>query len=193
MTKSFLCRAPKAQVPDPRDPEGGGVINFYPCCVEEVARLEKLATPLLRALATLFSGVGGQENAVKQTTKVITTPEGGSIQEEVKEALGIDPVLAESKVRMRDKAIQELVEAFGHEKNRILVMRLLVDSMRDEFPRPVKNMDESARALSAELDVEAFALLLGGLKQANEGVLGPLARRFLAATQPPQQPAEAAG
>lgn len=180
MAKTFVSNN-YVEKPDPRSTEGG-TIKFFALSVSEASSLRNVAKPLFRGLATLFSGVG-HEGAIKQTQKKLVGPNGEMIEESTNEQDAIQPLLAEAKLRARDMAINEMVDAFSDEKNQVVIMRVIMDSLREEgFPRPIT--DAAARDLAKNMDVAVLTSLLEGVYEANKGVLTPLAQRFLKASLP---------
>jgi hypothetical protein len=163
---------------------GDKVLKFYPVSLKAVFDLRAVAKPLVRALTTLFQGVG-QENGGRSITKDHKLADGTTGVEKIEEVDGIHPDLARLKVEERQKAIHDLIDAFTDPVNAKLLVKLIMDSLRDEFPRPIK--DPAVAEFQDTVDAVTFGALLTGLIEANAGVLGPLAPRLRQVVQQQQQ------
>lgn len=139
-------------------------INFYPVSVRVAFRLKTMAKPLAQAINTLFSE---GKNDTGQTTRTSVDPDGSRYEETVLE--GVNPELAKYRDDRRDKAIAEIIEAFTDPKNQMVVSELLMDSMRDDFPR--KPSAEDINGFIESLSVDVLMQMLMGVAKANFGVL----------------------
>jgi hypothetical protein len=164
--------------PDFVEHEVNGVTTkFYALSLQVMFDMRDVAKPLLKALTGLFGGVG-QENGVTKTRKDHRLADGTSGVEQVEELKGIDSKLAEVKLIDRDKSIHELIDAFADPKNRRVVAKALLDSMR---VRPLD--DKAVDAFLKDADAKVFVEIATGALKANAGVLGPLGARLLGQIQ----------
>jgi hypothetical protein len=153
----------------------GRECNFYRVSLKALFDLKNVAKPLVRALTSLFQGVG-QENGGRSIKKDHSLADGTKGQETIEEVDGIDPTLAKVKIEEREKAIGDLIDAFLDETNVKVIARLIMDSMRDDFARPIT--PQAVAEFVQTVDPGTLVAMVKGLVQANVGVLGPLAPRL---------------
>lgn len=146
----------------------GETLKFYPVSYEVACRLSGLAEPIAVAFSTLLLG---QERDVGEVEKVRKS--GADDYERETVTAPIDPKLAEMRLGAQNKAIGDLVRALTSPANGDAAARIIIDSLRDEFPR-----GEPAKETIAEVrraDLGRLGELLLGVLEANKGALGPFA------------------
>lgn len=151
---------------------GDGKRKFYPLSIRTAFRLRAVGKPLARAFASLFSGVGQETGRVKRVRS-----DGGSFEREVVHT-AIDPKLAEVKLAARERTMNDLIDAITDPANGEVLAAVVMDSMRDDYPRKPSKADIDAFIDRTSI-VQAKALLLG-VAEANKDVFGPLAARLSA-------------
>lgn len=139
-------------------------INFYPVSVRVAFRLKSMAKPLAQAISALFTR---NRDDCRQMSRKFKDPGGEEGEETTVEA--IDLALARYRDERRDKAIEQMIEAFADPQNQMIVAELLMDSMRDICPR--NPTAEDLQQFIASLTVDTLFGMLTGVAKANFGVL----------------------
>jgi len=152
----------------------GRSLRFYSISIRGAFKIRVLGKSLAATIATLFGGIGREATLTRRDFKNDLTGEVGS---EVV-AAAIDPKLAEIKLKARQQAIETLIDSLLDEKNADVIGGLLMDSLRDEFTRPIQPDD--VKAFIAGLDTKTLMEMLAGLSEANKDQFGPLASRLFA-------------
>lgn len=152
----------------------GRKLRFYPVTLRCAFQLRALAGPLASALTTLFEGrndSGSKHMEYGQPSEDNTMREFG--KETVINAVSLDVIKFRSSARQQ--AVQTLVNTLTEQSSQRVLGRLVMDSMRDEFPKGSTFKDSDVDEFTENLDVPVFAQMLVGVGKANAGVLGPLA------------------
>lgn len=143
---------------------GGEDHHFYPISIGLVFKIKTLAEPLAEALSVIFSDTdtdsGSKSRRIKDGTADITEMEGHPISVE----------LAKLRVEQRSGAYRKLIESVAD--NRDLFAEIIMDSMRDVWPRTEKI---PAVEFHNNVPAPAVAQMVMGVIKANKGILGPLA------------------
>lgn len=142
--------------------------RFYAISIRTAFELRTVAKPLAQALAGLFSGVGNETHKIEKTQST------GQHYEVERVQGAIDPKLAEVKLKARETAISNLVDAFGDPTNQRVIARVIMDSLREDYTsRPPKTaeIDEFIDTC----DAGSLPTLLLGVSEANKDAFGPLA------------------
>ena len=164
----------------------GKKVVFFPVSVNALLQLQTLAKPLSGALNVLFADTSGDAKQERKTF-VVRPP---TTERPNKDALPLDPVeeststtvdavstdLVKFRAAQREAAIDKLIQAVTQEESQVAIGRLLMSSMREEFPQEITN--EDAREFMRLLPLERLKDCCMGLIEANKGVLGPLAGRL---------------
>lgn len=137
---------------------------FYAMSLKTVFQLRSIAKPILTSLASIF---GSTQQSLREVYQA------GEVTKKTFEPLPSDTLKGE--VLAREKAIADLTDALLDPRNAELFRLLLTDSLRDDYPRPVKLTKEQIAELE-ELDVPTAIEFLGGVFQANKGIFAPLAK-----------------
>lgn len=161
--------APKAVPVKIEDDE----LKFYPVCVSSMFVIKTIASPIARALASIFQN---EDNDVGVVDKVKGTGVDGEYVTEKR----IEPVsmeLARFRLDQKQHAIEEAVETLFDPKNAQIIMRIVMDSMRDDFDRSKSEEEKDKEAVEVlnTIDASMFYKLLMGLYAGNQQVFGPLA------------------
>lgn len=150
---------------------GGQPFTFHPISIPMLFELKTSLAPLLTALKALFPATATDGTRTKER---VTNPEMGTVSEV--EHRGATPVeLAKFRAAESSKAVKEAIETVLGTENRVLLGRVLADSLREEFGG--RASDDDARALVEEMDFTMLVEMVGGLLAANAQVFGPFAER----------------
>lgn len=171
----------------------GAKLRFYPNRIGLLHELAEVSKPVASALAALFVDRSGDATSTDKTmVQGDTTIRECSLQ-------GVSPEIIRLRATEREAAVSALLTAVSDARNRLLLGRLLMDSMRDEFPyaadRPPAEVEEFLYG-SADfpgLDVPALAAMVGGWIKANAKVFGAAGKqvadlvesRLVGAVRPP--------
>lgn len=163
----------------------GKPIRFYPTRGAYTNELTKISRPMVIALTTLFVENGREESA---TTETMEDAEGTKIQKITVSA--VTPELAAQKSKERREALEDLFGALEESNNRLLLGRLLMDSMRDEFPyQKTRTPKDVLEFLDGDgqgyegIDVPTLALLIGGFIKANAKSFGGVGEQLVGAVK----------
>jgi hypothetical protein len=161
----------------------GQRLRFYPNRVGLLHDLAEVSKPVASALAALFSDRSqdaGMEEKISQQGDII-------VKESVMQAVSAEIVTLRSKER--DGAIDALLTAVSDPRNRLLLGRLLMDSLREEFPyhaeRPAVDVEEFLYGDGKPdgypgLDIPALTAMIGGWIKANAKQFGKVGEQVAA-------------
>lgn len=146
---------------------------FYPVSISCMFTLKEIAAPIARAFASLFQSEGNDVGATDET--VSTNNQSDFINRKIVEPVSME--LARFRLDQKQRAIQDAIETLFSPANSVIVARIIMDSLRDDFAR--KNTEEQkdaeAKDLLDTIDGAMFQQLLHGLYEGNKKVFGPLA------------------
>lgn len=146
----------------------GEVKRFHPISSRLAFELRIVALPLARALTVLFGGGRGESGTIDRRKADGET-------EFIAEA--ITPELFASKANARAAAASEVVDALTSPEAQSVLARVIINSMKDDFPRGAKDNPTPEQFLE-EVDLPLLAPMLRGVFEANKAVLGPLAGKI---------------
>lgn len=156
---------------------GGQEWNFYPVSVSAMFQMRSTILPVVEAFSVLFAR---NNSDVKQQIEEIKSVSEGTITRT--EIDGIELTLAQFRAKQRREALEKAVNAILDETSKLAVGRLLVDSLRDDFPaRPVPEAE--VKGFVESLDMAQLVEFLMGFAAANAEVFGPLGRGAVQAAQ----------
>lgn len=147
--------------------------NFYPISVKTLMQLRGVAKPLGRALAVLF---GGTDDSVSKREIEEKTNNTTGIYERRTSVDAISADLAKQRVQQREAAVAELIDGAMNDASCRLLAMVIVDSMRDVFPKKPASpagYDEILEDISGEELID----ILKGIGAANRKLFGPLMER----------------
>lgn len=157
-------------------------IDFYPVSVGMMLRLKGMIGPIAKAIATLTSSnskdtgsVSKEDGApyVLEDGTPMTQMVGNTMQmvRDVETSIKpIDPSLARFRSEERTGAINELMVAFGDERN----VGVIGDICQDSMQVPEANRVDGAKFMET-VEAPDFYDIVAGVAKANKGVFGPLA------------------
>ncbi len=140
-------------------------LNYWPVSMRTFFRLKGLALPLFKALAVVMAD-NSNDTGSKQIQQQDTT---------VLEVSPIEPGLAKERHSQKQQALGDLAQALFTEESGYILVLVIMDCLRDEFPK-FKGTKKEAMTLLEKRDFSAgFAVqALQGVAQANKGLLDPL-------------------
>lgn len=152
----------------------GMQIRFYP---NRVALLEELAIvskPIAEAISILFSDTRGDATAVTERFR-----EGKDVEVEKITVQSVDPSTMAYRAKERSQALDTLISGLTNARTRLLFGKLLMDSMRDEFPwKKDRGVDEVEEFLYGDgkdyqgIDLPVLTEMVKGWMAANAKVFG---------------------
>lgn len=169
----------------------GNTIRFYPNRIGLLTELAEVSKPIAHALATLFGE--GRSDATSVSERYSDKPRkdiksGVETAESTVDKITVEavtPEVADHRRTERNKAIDELLDGLTNERNRTLFGRLLMDSMRDEFPykknRPAPEVEaflDGDGERYEGLDMPMLVALVTGWLKANAKVFGSTGERL---------------
>jgi len=147
----------------------GQSLRFYPVSIRLAFQMRNFLAPLAKALGVLLQDdrddtrlTGYENRSVKQAdgTEMHTT-----------EMEPIRPEVLQQLNARKDRAVDELVIALTSEDNARMFARLIMDALRDDFPR--KPNDAQVAEFLDSMDASAFVEALTGFARANKKVFDP--------------------
>lgn len=157
----------------------GQTFTFYPISLPMLFELRSSMEPLMRGLKAMFA-----KNSTDgtQTVEEVEDPMTGA-KNRTTHLGAIDVEMAKFRASQSDAAMKDALEAVLGEKNRLLLGRLLADSLRDEFEGSPSDEDVQAFISAPEMDLPLLVEFLGGFFTVNAKVFGPFAERVKEAVQ----------
>lgn len=159
----------------------GRLMRFYPNRVGLLQDLAEISRPIAKALSALFAETRGDAGVITERIKDGTaTGEKTTVQP-------ISAELAKQRASERHGAIDALIESIGDDRNRLLLGRLLMDSLREEFPyvreREPKEIEEWLDGDGKEypgIELPMLVELIQGWIKANSKVFGNVGEQVAA-------------
>lgn len=156
----------------------GKTVTFHTCSVRTCARLSSFISKMAGHLSVLMTSENRDQGKVEEDYQ---TKEGEIIQKTIVDP--INPDLAELRVAKRKKAVEEAFSELMSEPNRALIGDLLMDSLKENFPRGEKRPADECLEFVDSMDVPTFIQFLIGLAAANAKVFGDLGKELSRAFQ----------
>lgn len=159
----------------------GTTFRFYPNRVRLLPELAEVSKPIAQALGVLFDD-RSRDNAVREKRMV----QGDTtIVESVVDGITVE--VSRARAETRRKAIDDIVEAASDARNRLMLGRLLMDSLRDEFAyhpeRPAEDVEQWLDGDGKDypgVDLPLLAELVQGWIAANAKVFGTQGEKLVA-------------
>lgn len=139
-------------------------IEFFPISVGMLFAIKTLASPLAKALTSLFADTSRDYELIQRDF-------AANGKETVASAIPLDTL--RWRAEQREKAIAQFIEAISAKENQDLIARMLMNSMRSLFPDPDKL--PTSKEFFDTFSSEHLHTIFSGFFQANKGCLGPLA------------------
>jgi hypothetical protein len=158
---------------------GGQTFTFYPISVPMLFELRSTMEPLMQGLKALFAK---HENDGTQTVEETKDPNcfdptnpNANIVSRVTHLGSVPVETVKFRAEQSDVATKAAIEAVLGEQNRMLLGRVLADSLRDEGIRTDAEIAEFIK--DPALDLPLLVELLSGFFAVNAKVFGPFADR----------------
>jgi len=146
---------------------------FYPCSLGAVARMATLIQKLSGHLATLLIDDSKDRGVAEENY----TDEGGTfVNKRATSEASLE--LASLRTEQRRDAVQGAVDALLDPDHRISLGKLVMNSLREDFPRGREIPADVAREFVESMDLPVFVEFLRGLAEANTKTFGDLGKRL---------------
>lgn len=146
--------------------------TFFMCSVATCARLAPVLSRLAGHVSTLLTPNNKDQGGTEETYV-----EGGTTVSKT-EYHPINPDLARLRTAQREKAVQGAISELLDGKNCAAIGRLLMDSLRDDFPRSETRTDEQCAHFVESMDAPILVQFLRGLMRANGRMFGDLGKEL---------------
>ena len=157
----------------------GKTATFYTCSVRTCARLQNLLSKMAGYLSTLMGADSKRDQG--KVEEDYQTESGEVIQKTRVEP--INPDLARLRTQQKQAAVEGAVQELLSDSNRTAIGELLMDSLKDNFPRGKKRPAEECLEFVDSMDLPTLILFLQGLAMANAKVFGDLGKGLGRAVQ----------
>ncbi len=158
---------------------GDKTLRFYPNRMALLTEARDLSAPVAQAVSVLFADQSRDSSSHVKRLKD-GGKEGGQMEEITTEA--VTKEMAEYRQKQREQAIERIMGVLADERSKLLLGKLWMDSLRDEFPyrksRPATEIesflygserdDDSYTGLDLPMMIELFK----GWMKANAQVFG---------------------
>lgn len=162
---------------------GGESFRFYPNRMALLTEARDLSTPVAKAISVLFADESkDNDSAVKRHH------EGEFFMEDIT-TTAISKDMAQYRQAERDKAIEEIMGSLADARSLVLLGRLFMDSLRDEFDykrdRSAKDVEEFLYGHEGSdeeyqgLDLPVLVEMFGGWMKANAKVFGQAGEKMV--------------
>lgn len=180
----------------------GQMFTFFPISVRMLFELRSNMEPLMKALKAVFSKAPTEGT---QTVEETRDPVTGQVLSRVTHLGSPDVAVMRARAEQSDKDLRDAIEAVLGPSNRMMLGRVLADSLRDEGLSSDADIDAFINA--PEFDLPLLVEFMSGFFAVNAKVFGPFAERVRgmvkekmsdltqkenvssAAESPPQEPA----
>lgn len=149
----------------------GTTHKFWAICPTKIFKLRRLATPIAQALMAMRPGA----NDVTIVDRDIANDgSGGRGREIITE--GISPQLAKLRFEQQEAGLKSLIESLTDEANAAILGELIMDSMREVFPRTGK-LPAGIEVVKGLQTAGRLLQVLRAIAVANAEVIDPLVAR----------------
>jgi hypothetical protein len=141
-----------------------------------------LLAELAGHFTTLLASNSGRDQG--STEEVYAPPEGEKGEIMTKTVVQpINPDLATLRTNQRERSVQGAIKSLFSDANRAALGELIMDSLKDDFPRGKKRPAEECLEFVDSMDLPTFVEFLKGLAEANAKVFGDLGKELGRAVQ----------
>lgn len=146
---------------------GDSDVEFFSLSFPVLFAMKSAVGPIAKVLANVFGSKKGFVSRMEQIAKDELGAPLRIVQEQA-----MTPDMAKLRAEQARATMQEAVEAIFADSNRLLIGRILMDSMRGICPRrpDTKQIEE----FLADLDLGQVIEMISGVVKANAEVFGPL-------------------
>lgn len=149
----------------------GTPVNFYPVSIVCAFNIKEAIKPFARAFASLLADTSGDRGYTSSKS-------ADGFEQTVVKPMGVE--LAELRAKQRDAAVLDLVDSVTEVRSRTALGRLIMDSMRDEFPSR-KHEQNDVNDFLEKVDTDTMIQLVKGVLKANARVFGPFGQKVAGA------------
>jgi len=159
----------------------GNTLHFYPNRMALLEEARDLSAPVAKAVSVLFA-----DESKDNSSAVKRHHEGEFYMEDITtDAITVE--MAEHRQSERDKAIDQILSSLADARSLILLGRLFMDSLREEFEykrnRPAQEVEEFLYGEEGEewngLDAPDLIQLFSGWMKANSKVFGDVGEKMV--------------
>ena len=178
MAKKFNPGAflsPKFESKEFETVDGKRTLHFYPISMVAGFRLKKMSGPISKVIVGFFS-----KTAQDAGQKYVTTTDektGYRVVESSQESIA--PNLAKYRAGQREEAIKETMEMLLEPSNAAVLGFLLMNSLREDFPRNETPSEAEAEDFISQLEPGVLAEMLEAFYETNKKQFAPLAKRVI--------------
>lgn len=146
----------------------GENVNFYPVSISVAFQIKEAIKPIARALGNLMADSSSDRGYTSSRNA-----EG--FEQTVVDPMSVE--LARFRNEKREQAILDIVDSITERKSRTALGRLIMNSMRDEFPNQKLEQADVDNFLDA-VDTDTMVQLVKGVLKANARVFGPFGEKI---------------
>jgi hypothetical protein len=150
----------------------GTEVEFWSLSFPVMFQLKSAVGPVSKVVMNLFRG---GKNDVSRFQEDSRDKDGAPVR--VVQEMAISPEMARMRTEQINKTIQEALDGLFADQNRLLIGKVMMDSMRGICPRKPDN--KQIEDFLADLDLGQVVEILQGVAKANAEVFGPLVRTWL--------------
>lgn len=154
----------------------GETFTFWPISLPKLLELTTNSEPIVRLVRSIFQEKGNDGTSTIEETK---DPVTGRTIQKIVHVGAPDPAVLRARAELREQTLQQNLKALLGDENRMLIGRLLADSLRDEGIDTDADVNEFMKAIDLSVLVE----FVQGFLAVNAQVFGPLGERVKAAVR----------
>ena len=139
-------------------------VDFYAVSPQMVFKLRSISRPLAHALTYFFSDKSNDSRRTMRDTN--DTREGVTVSETIVDA--VDAEVLRERSAKQEVAIDRLIEACSEQRNYLLLLEIIWDSMRGIFgQKPPSDQELEDLAADPDIDIPTVIDMLKGVAAAN--------------------------
>jgi hypothetical protein len=155
-------------------PVQGKAFNFYPVSLEKLLKFKDMAKAIGQALAVLMSSSERDSGSISRQFASDSQP--GLMDTEIV-ADAVKPEVVKMRMEAKQNAVGKLMDAIGDNANLAAIGELIMDSLRENFPRNHPDNPPPIEFMN-QMDAPLIVEFLVGVAKANKGMFGPLGDRL---------------
>lgn len=146
---------------------GGQSFSFYPVRVGRIitGEMRAIVAPISNAFSVFMSKKAQDYEVLEEVL-----PDGTVARAQKP----VSPEMARYRAEKREKTVKEATEVLFADDTRLLIGRLLMDSLRDDCPRDPSDSQIKEFVDAPQMDVPTFIEFIQGMMAANTSVFGDL-------------------
>jgi len=149
----------------------GEVHQFYPVSFKMLGRLRSIGKPLVTSIAAFFSK---RNTDVATKSQNIVNDDGSAMTTIENDAIPTD--LAKLRSDQLRAELSSLCEELLSDTNRRILCEMIIDSLRDAYPRdvPAQQRLKDLEKMDSEIDLAFIIDAIQGIFAANKKIFSPL-------------------